>query len=179
MTAIDNKNKDKMKDLYEKNIKSNIEKDIVYEMYKKRKLNSERFQFIIDNCTDYLNISSFFVKELILDDDIELLEVLFKNLKFFDNRFIINLLNYYNNKTPISNAYLYPLINNDKFKILTKKNNKFFRKNKNRFIIRFKFRNYKNSSIYPLNACENGNKAALKYFVELGFNIKNKAALKC
>ena len=179
MTAIDNKNKEKVKDLYKENIKNNIEEDIVYEMYKNRKLNSERFQFIIDNCTDYLNISSFFVKEPIFEDDIELLEVLFNNLKFFDNRFIINLLNYYNNKTPISNAYLYPLINNDKFKILTKKNNKFFRKNKNRFIIRFKFRNYKNSSIYPLNACENGNKAALKYFVELGFNIKNKAALKC
>jgi len=50
---------------------------------KKRKLNSERFQFIIDNCKTYLNISSFFVKELINKNDNNLLEILFKNyLKF-------------------------------------------------------------------------------------------------
>ena len=38
LTAIDNKNKKKIKELYYKNIKNNIEKDIVYELYKKKEI---------------------------------------------------------------------------------------------------------------------------------------------
>jgi len=51
LTAIDNKNKEKMKDLYNKRNEHNIENDIVSEIYKRNKLNSKRLQFIIDNCT--------------------------------------------------------------------------------------------------------------------------------
>jgi len=52
------------------------------------------------------------------DNNKELLIILFKNyLKFFDNTCIIDLLNAYKNKIPISEKNLYFFINNDKYKI--------------------------------------------------------------
>jgi len=80
LMAIDNKNKKEIEDLYQLNNKNNIEKDIVYEIYNKNELNSKRLQFIIENCISYLNISSFLIKNLMKDNNKELLEILFKNL---------------------------------------------------------------------------------------------------
>jgi len=90
-------------------------------MYNKKELNSERLQFIINYCTAYLNISSSFIKKkLMKDNNKELLEILFKNhLKFFDNKFILNLLKHYQNKTPITNSELSSLINSYKYIIST------------------------------------------------------------
>ena len=83
INAIDNKNKKKIKILFNKNNKQNIKKNIVYELYKENELNSERLQFIINNCTIYMNISSSLIKKLMNDNNKELLEILFKNyLKF-------------------------------------------------------------------------------------------------
>jgi len=99
LMAINNKNKKEIEILYKINSKNNIEKVMVYEIYNKNKLNSERLQFIIKNCTTYLNISSSLIKKLMKDNNKELLEILFKNhLKFFDNEFILNLLKYYESK---------------------------------------------------------------------------------
>jgi len=54
------------------------------------------------------------------DKNKELLEILLKNhLKFFDNKFILNLLKRYKNKTPITDSELSFLIDNDKYKIST------------------------------------------------------------
>ena len=108
LMVINNKNKEEIKNLYNENNENTIE----------NKLNSERLQFIINNCTS--NISSSLINKLMKDNNIKLLEILFKNhLKFFDNDFIINILNYYKNKTPISNSDLYTQINNEKYKIST------------------------------------------------------------
>ncbi len=93
--AIDSKNKEKIKNLYYEynKCKYGIENDIVYELYNENELNSERLQFIIDNCTEYLNISSSLITKLIKNSNKELLEILFKNhFKFFDNNFILDLL---------------------------------------------------------------------------------------
>jgi len=95
IAALDKKNKEVIEFLYNLNNKYNIENDIVYEMYNINELNSERFQFIIENCTVYLNITSSLIKKLMKDNNKELLEILFKNhLKFFDNKYILNLLKY-------------------------------------------------------------------------------------
>jgi len=51
--AIDNKNKKEIEILYKMNNKNIVEKNIVYEMYNIDKLNSERLQFIIENCIPY------------------------------------------------------------------------------------------------------------------------------
>ena len=62
LIAIDNKNKEEIKFLYNEKYNKGIENDIVFEMYSQRELNSERLQFIIENCNSYLNISSSFIK---------------------------------------------------------------------------------------------------------------------
>jgi len=91
--AINDKNKKIIEILYKINKKSNIKKDIVYEMYNKDELYYERLQFIIEKCARYLTISSSLKKKLMKDNNKELLELVFKkHLKCFDNTFIINLL---------------------------------------------------------------------------------------
>jgi len=113
LKAIDKKNLKKIEILYNKNNHN----DIVYEIYNENKLNCDRLQYIIDNCTAYLNISSSLIKRLMKDNNIELLDIIFKeHFKFFDNNFIINLLIYYKNKTPISDSIFYNEINHDKYK---------------------------------------------------------------
>jgi len=109
--AIDNKNHEEIKFLYNENNDNYTEKDIVFEIYKKNELNSERLQFIVENNT-YLNISSSLIKKLMKDNSKKLLEILFKNhLKFFDNNFILNLLRGYESKTPITDSELSTLTN--------------------------------------------------------------------
>ena len=129
-------------------------------MYNKSELNSERFKFIIENFTAYLTISSSLIKKLMKDNNKELLEILFKNhLKFFDNNFILNLLNYYKNRIPLSNYELYPLINNDKYKISTEWNENY---------------DQYDSSYYLFNACKSGNEAAVKFLIEYGADVTIK-----
>ena len=160
LTAIDNKNKHIIENLYYENYKSFIEKDIIYEIYNENKLNSERLQFIIGNCTSYFNISSSLINKLMKDNNKELLEILFKNhFKFFDNEFILYLLYNYNNKTPVSDSELYPIINDIKYKISTELD-----KNFNRY----------DSSYYLFNACKSGNKAAVEFLLEHEADLKIK-----
>jgi len=117
LKAIDDKNKKEIEILFEKYNNSNIinNNDVVFEMYNNNQLNSERLQFIIENCMTYLNISSKLIKKLMKYEEKELLEIIFKkHLKFFDNEIIINLLSFYKNKTAMSNFVLYHLIDDDK-----------------------------------------------------------------
>ena len=117
-------------------------------MYSQRELNSERLQFIVENCTSYLNISSSLIKQLMKDNNKEILEIYFEHyLRFFDRFFIINMLNYNKNQTIVSDFFT--LINNDKYKISTKFNDDFYQYN---------------SSYYLFNACKSGNEAAIKYY---------------
>jgi len=43
LTVIDSKNKEEIKILHNENNKNNVEKDVVFEIYNKNKLNSEQF----------------------------------------------------------------------------------------------------------------------------------------
>jgi len=157
LKAIDNKKKEEIKILYNEKYNDNAEKDVVFEMYIKNELNLERLQFIVENCTSYLNISSSLIKELIKDNNKELLEILFKNyLKFFDNKFILNLIKKYENKTPITDFELSSLINNDKYKISTELGND--------------FEQY-DSSNYLFNTCKSGNETAVKFLLEHGADM--------
>jgi len=129
-------------------------------MYNKNQLNFERFEFIIENSTNYLNISSYFVKSLMKNNNKELLEFLFKNhLKFFDNYFIINLLNYYKNQIHISNTNLYPQNNSEKFKLSVEVNED---------LSEF------NSSYYLFNACQSGNEIIVKFLLKHGADMSVK-----
>jgi len=64
------------------------------------------------------------------------------------------------NKTPKSNNELYTLINNKKYKVSTEIWNKNIKN--------------KDSSYYLFNACESGNKAAVKFLLKHGADIKKK-----
>jgi len=87
-------------------------------MYKNNQLNYERLEFIVEYCTKYLNISSHLMDSLMKNNNKELLTILFKKqYKFFDKKFILNLLIYYKNQNPLSHVDLYPIINNEKYKI--------------------------------------------------------------
>jgi len=68
LKAIDNKNEIEIKILYNKSNYHNVNNNVVYEMYNENKLNCERLQFIIDNCTVYFNISSSLIKKLMKDN---------------------------------------------------------------------------------------------------------------
>ena len=163
LNAIDNKNTDEIKQLTLtiKSDENKNEKDIVYEMYNNYQLSNERLLFIIENCTSYLNISSRLMTTLMKDNNKKLLETIFeKQLKFFDNEIIMNLLFNYKNKIPIPNSALYEQINNDKYKLSTELN-------------RYIFDEY-DSSYYLFNACLLGNESMVKYLVEHGADITIK-----
>jgi len=73
LIAIDNQNKSEVEILCKINNENNNENDIVYEMYIENQLNFERFQFILENCTSYLTISSSLIKKLMKNNNKELL----------------------------------------------------------------------------------------------------------
>ena len=135
----------------------NNKKDILYEMYDKKLLTIERLKFIVYRCTKYITISSLLMKRLIKEDNIQLLNILFKTFKFFDNEFIINiLLIHYKNKQPISKSDLKKKLSIYRFG--KKKHNSY----------------YDSVIIYLNKACENGNETMVKYLVEHSIDINNK-----
>ena len=72
------------------------------EIYKNRFLIPNPLNFIIENCSDILCISSSLLKILIKNNEIQLLNIIFGNFKFYDNDFIQRLLNHYKNKKSTS-----------------------------------------------------------------------------
>jgi len=194
LTAIDNKDKNKVEILSNENKKHNIKKDIVYEMYNENKLDSERFQFILENCTAYLNISSSLIGKLMKYNNIKLLELFFKKFNFFDNDGIIDLLSFYKSKKPMSNSELCHIINKDKYKILTENDKKtYFReffdcfyylidkckgrdeKTKVNILLEYGAKNIinneKNKEQILLRVCKIGNLSFVKYLVNCKFDI--------
>jgi len=152
LKAIDTKNNKKLKALCKDNNKKRNKKDIIYEMYNGKKLNCERLQYIIDNCTPFMNISSPLITKLMEDNNKELLEILLKShYKFYDKKFIIDSIGYRNSKKLVSKTDLYTEINSDKYKISTDLDEYF-----NRY----------DSSYYLFNACKSENRAAVDFLLE-------------
>jgi len=95
----------------------NNKNDIIFELYNKILLTFERLQYIMENCSKYMNLSSNLIKNLIKAKDTFLLDIIFIHLKFYDNEFILQLLLYYKNETVISSSDLNQQISIEKFKI--------------------------------------------------------------
>ena len=119
--AIDNQKLHEIENLFKDSNKSN-KNDIIIEMYNNKLLNSERLQFLIKYCTDYFKVPSKLIKKLIKDENVDLLDIIYNNLKFFDNEFILQLLIYYKNKKVISTSELNQQISNEKYRILVNSN---------------------------------------------------------
>jgi len=123
--AIDNKNIEKLKSLINiENNKLKKEIDVVLEIFYQNLLNRERLNFIVENCSEYLNVSSNFIRILIKENNTALFDVIFSHFKFFDNKFILNLLIHYKNQIPINIKELTRIEN---YKI-TKKNGNYLLK---------------------------------------------------
>eukprot|EP00833_Pecoramyces_ruminatium_P007802 jgi/Orpsp1_1/1181834/evm.model.c7180000078802.1 len=160
LKAIDKGKIDKIKDLLNKN--KNIKQDIVLEIYNKNLLTYKRLNFIIKNCSNDLNISYSLIKSIIKDDNIVLLDLLFDNFKFYDNKFILDILLIYKYKTPISCSDLKEKIS--KYKILKGSNS-----NHNDYSC------YGNKvGIYFYDAFQKINAPLSKYIIEYGVIINKK-----
>jgi len=125
--SINNKNINKIKELSNNN-NNNIKNDIIFEMYNNYLLTVDRLKFIMKYCTKYLNISSELIKKLIKNDKVIFLDIIFGNLKFYDNDFKLQLLFYYNYKKAISTSDLNQQISNKKFKISINSKSSYYNK---------------------------------------------------
>jgi len=149
-----------------------MKRTFFFEIYNYNKLNSERLQRIIEFYAPILTTSFYLIKKLMKDNNEEILEILFKH--HFDNFTIIDYLNYYKYKTQISDSKLYTKINNDKYKISTEVK-KYYDNNINLDVVDREYHYY--SSYYLFNACESGNKTAIKYLLEHGADINKENTL--
>ena len=157
--AIDNQNIDEIKNLKNKTIYKNI----VSEIYNNGLLTSERLQFIIKNGYEYLKITSSLIKQLLEENEFELLDIIFNNIKLFDNEIIITLLNHRKNNTSLSKSELDQLLEN--YALSTKKDKEIWKD--------FYYSNY----IYFINACSSGKLNLVKYLknkFEIDINKANK-----
>eukprot|EP00833_Pecoramyces_ruminatium_P013531 jgi/Orpsp1_1/1187563/evm.model.d7180000058637.1 len=153
--AIDSKNIKKIKKL----INKNSGKDLIFELYDKNYLSLERLKFLFKNCSSDINISFPFIKRLMKDDNMDLLDFIFENFNFFDNKFVLKLLFYYKSKYSISDSDLKQQIL--KYKLVMERNTSYYI--------------YCNqSNKYLFSACFTGNIFVVKYFVEHGIDMDNE-----
>jgi len=126
-------------------------------MYNNKRITSERLQFIMKYFIEYFFISSNLVNKLMKDENVPLLDIIFRHFKFYDNDYILQLLFCYKNKTVISTSDLNQQISNEKFNINT---------------------NFRNNKInkYLMNECykKDINKHIIKYILKHGTNINNE-----
>jgi len=188
IVAIDSKDIGEIRKLI-RNINKINKNDIILELYNNNFLTVERFQFIMKECTKYLNISSNLVKRLIKDRNVNLLDIIFSHFKFYDKDFILQLLFYYKYRKAISASDLKQQISNKKFKISIDAQdifytinkyliNEFDKKNKNISLIKYliELEGYINEDnlldeTVLFDACRNGSKEIVKYLVERGTDI--------
>jgi len=160
LMAIDKENGDQINFLIKNDNNNGNKKDILLKLYNEKLLTTDRLQFIINNCTKDLNISTSLIKRLMKNNEIELLQIIFKKLKFYDTEIIKYLLYLYKNKIPISLFNLKQELSNEKYKILI---------TINKYDI-----DEIGSNIFLYSACQNGNENIVKYLIKFGANINIK-----
>jgi len=164
LVAIDNQNKNEVETIYNENKKYTDENDIVFEIYNKDQLSNTRLKYIINNCSNYLNISSSLIKNLMKPSKKNineyLLEIIFRSIKYFDNESIIDLLLCYKNKIQKSDSELNQQLGRYEFPFV---------------INHIEFDNY-GGAIYLFNVCEFGNLEMVKYLIKhvADITIKDK-----
>eukprot|EP00833_Pecoramyces_ruminatium_P015503 jgi/Orpsp1_1/1189535/evm.model.d7180000072697.1 len=137
--AIDDFNLDLLDYLISINIKKKA-RNIIFDLYKKNYLNSDGLEFILYYRNNSIYISSYLIKILIQQDNIKLLDILFKYSKFFDNETILNFCYLSKYKNALSSSELQNIISDEKFKIKKNNNDKYLFyaiKTRNEFIVRY------------------------------------------
>ena len=169
-------------------------KDILLEIYNKKKLTSEVLESLINNNHNDLYISSSLIKLLIKENEMEILKIVFDNLKFYDNGFIKWLLFLYKNKAFTSTKNINQEISKDKYKIMIEyeKVDNFYNsicywnysktKNMNKNLINYLVEHGIDINKEDLNgetvlfkACESGNKDLVEYLIKYGADINKES----
>jgi len=153
--AIDKKDIKKIAEI--KNNDKNKRKDIVYEIYNKKLFTFKRLNFIVNDCFEYLPVSSSLIKELIKSNKIELLDIIFSKYYLYDRKFVLKLLFYYKYKSQITTSDLEKKIS--KYKITIEN------LNEEDTIFR-----------YLKNPCKNGQLAVVKYLFQHGADINGEGS---
>jgi len=176
------------------NINNMNKRDIILEAYNKNRLKIYNSEVIIELNINDLYISSSLIRKLINDNKFEVLDIIFKNLKFYDNEFIKWLIYQYKNKISISPKELNQKFSNKKYKIPNSYYKYFYEgptstisylnnviKDKNKHLTQYliehviDFNKTDEFGISPVfYACSNGNKELVEYLVEHGADINKK-----
>jgi len=135
--------------------------DIFTSILEKDELNDKRIKFILRNEKGSLRISSSLIENLIFGEYIFLLDIIFSNLKLFDNEFILNCCVCYKYKKPLSNSELEKLIS--KYNISSDDECKV----------------YLNDTDYLLIACKNENERYVNFLIENRIKLDDKNNILC
>ncbi|KAG4092683.1 ankyrin repeat-containing domain protein [Neocallimastix lanati (nom. inval.)] len=151
--------------------------DILLKTYNEKKLTPKILENLINNNHHDLYISSSLIKLLIKENEIELLNIIFDNLKFYDNDFIKWLLLLYKNKNYISPNNLNQKISKKEYKIIIDHKKENMNKNLIYYLIEHgvDINNKKMFKETPLfYACRRRNKDLVEYLVERGADINKE-----
>jgi ankyrin repeat protein len=99
--------------------------DIIHYLFTHASLNNKNLKYILNHGYDtyflFTNINSSLITDFIRSFKNKFLEIIFKHY-LFDNAFIINLLKWYKNRTPLSLHHLQGVITKEKNKLNIKEN---------------------------------------------------------
>ncbi|KAG4103916.1 ankyrin repeat-containing domain protein [Neocallimastix lanati (nom. inval.)] len=171
-------------------------RDIVLEAYNKNRLKINKSEVIIKLNINDLYISSSLIKKLINDNKFEVLDIIFNNLKFYDNEFIkwlfyqykrlISTISYLNNTIENKNKHLTQYL--IEHVIDFNKTDEFGRSplfdvcyTGNKEIVEYLVehgaiinRENEDGDITIFKACQSGNKELVVYLVEHGVDINKE-----
>ncbi|ORX85785.1 hypothetical protein BCR32DRAFT_265423 [Anaeromyces robustus] len=94
--------------------------EIIYYLDGLNKLDEKTLKYIIRKGYDIKKIENYIISNFLEKNQSHFIGILIKKF-IYDNKFILNLLNYYKNKTPLSDELLTKMINDEKSKLKVKK----------------------------------------------------------
>eukprot|EP00833_Pecoramyces_ruminatium_P010191 jgi/Orpsp1_1/1184223/evm.model.c7180000088610.1 len=178
--AIDTKNLESLDKILNNELKI---KDIIFELYQRNYLIPGRLKFLLEKKNKTIIISSPLIKNLLRKKEYELLNIIFKNSKYFDNETILQFCYLYKYKKSVSRIELHKKINDEKYKIEINPEGKYLldacekgHEYKVRYLVEHGVDIHKNN---PLEiACKNNNEAIIRYLIKHGANVNEKFGRK-
>jgi len=164
-----------------KNINLEIDK---FDIHIKNELIQELLNISINKGSSIIKIDSNLIKILMKNENVQLLDIIFDNLRFFDKELIMKFLFCYKYKKALSTLDLFQLISNDKYKISTEtyhtntcsKYLKNVCKDQNEYLVKFLINcgapiNESVDELPLIISCTKGNEPIVKYLIEHGADI--------
>ena len=186
--AIDSKDTVFLDYLFNNDIKKDTRDfDIIYDIFMKDWLNSERLEFLFEKKSSILNVSSNLISRLLNKYERDLLNIIFKNSRFYDNNAILEFCYFFKHKQSLSDLELKNIINNENYIISSGyelgygQYLNYASKHNHEYILKYLIKhganiNIEDSDRYTplLYACENENENIIKYLVKHGANLEQE-----